>query len=84
MSIATKRGDTGHTSLIGGTRVSKGEMRVEAYGTIDELNSAMGFARSICEDAEVRELAKTIQRELFSLRRTMVARMVMHKVGEKT
>jgi cob(I)alamin adenosyltransferase len=42
-------------------------MRVEAYGTIDELNSAMGFARSICEDSEVGELTKTIQRELFSV-----------------
>jgi cob(I)alamin adenosyltransferase len=49
MSIATKRGDGGQTSLAGGTRVSKGHLRVEAYGTIDELNSAMGFARSICE-----------------------------------
>ncbi|MGH8585153.1 MAG: ATP:cob(I)alamin adenosyltransferase, partial [Gammaproteobacteria bacterium] len=46
MSIATKRGDGGQTGLAGGTRVSKGHLRVEAYGTIDELNSAMGFARS--------------------------------------
>ncbi|MGH8591188.1 MAG: ATP:cob(I)alamin adenosyltransferase, partial [Gammaproteobacteria bacterium] len=65
MSIATKRGDGGQTSLAGGTRVSKGHLRVEAYGTIDELNSAMGFARSICEDPEVREIVKAIQRELF-------------------
>jgi cob(I)alamin adenosyltransferase len=67
MSIATKRGDMGQTSLIGGTRVSKGEMRVEAYGTIDELISVMGFARAICEDAEVRDLTKEIQRELFAV-----------------
>ncbi len=65
MSIATKRGDGGQTSLAGGTRVSKGHLRVEAYGTIDELNSVMGFARSICEDPEVREIVKAIQRELF-------------------
>lgn len=67
MSISTKRGDTGQTSLVGGMRVSKGDLRVEAYGTIDELNSIMGFARSICEDQEVRDQTKAIQRELFSV-----------------
>lgn len=67
MSIATKHGDTGQTSLIGGTRVSKGDLQVEAYGSIDELISVMGFARSICEDAEVRDLTKAIQRELFAV-----------------
>jgi cob(I)alamin adenosyltransferase len=65
MSIATKRGDTGQTGLVGGTRVSKADMRVEAYGTIDELGAQMGFARSICDDEEIRDLAKSIQRELF-------------------
>ncbi len=65
MSISTKRGDDGQTSLIGGRRVSKGDLRVEAYGTIDELISAMGFARSICENVEMRERTKEIQRELF-------------------
>ena len=65
MSIATKHGDKGTTGLIGGERVSKADSRVEAYGTIDELTSVMGFARSICEDAEVRDLTKAIQRELF-------------------
>ncbi|MDT7688547.1 MAG: cob(I)alamin adenosyltransferase [Acidobacteriota bacterium] len=67
MSIATKHGDGGDTGLIGGARVSKADMRVEAYGTVDELGAAMGFARSICEDAEVRELTKAIQRELFTV-----------------
>src|SRR5918997_4460565 len=65
MSIATKAGDGGDTGLIGGERVSKADARVEAYGTVDELGAAMGFARSICDDAEVRELTKAIQRELF-------------------
>ncbi len=65
MSIATKHGDKGTTGLIGGGRVSKADLRVEAYGTIDELGSAMGFARAICEDAGVRDLTKDIQRELF-------------------
>ncbi len=67
MSISTKAGDAGKTGLIGGGRVSKSDPRVEAYGTIDELGAAMGFARSICEDAEVRDLTKEIQRELFSV-----------------
>ena len=52
-SISTKTGDSGQTGLAGGTRVSKGSLRVESYGTVDELTSAMGFARSICDDAEI-------------------------------
>ena len=67
MSIATKRGDSGQTSLPGGVRVSKTDLRVECYGTIDELISQMGFARSICDDREVHDLAKQIQRELFKV-----------------
>jgi cob(I)alamin adenosyltransferase len=67
MSIATKHGDGGDTGLIGGARVSKADLRVEAYGTVDELGAAMGFARSICDDAEVRELTKSVQRELFTV-----------------
>ena len=65
MSIATKGGDTGQTALIGGRRVSKANLRVEAYGTIDELGAQMGFARSICDDKEVHDLTREIQRELF-------------------
>ena len=65
MSIATKRGDAGQTALIGGERVSKAHLRVEAYGTIDELGAQMGFARSICDDQEVNDLTREIQRELF-------------------
>jgi cob(I)alamin adenosyltransferase len=67
MSIATKRGDGGTTGLAGGIRVSKTHPRVECYGTIDELISQMGFARSICQDAEVAERVKTIQRELYKV-----------------
>ena len=65
MSIATKRGDGGQTSLPGGVRVSKTDARVECYGTIDELISTIGFARSITADEEMKTLAKEIQRELF-------------------
>jgi cob(I)alamin adenosyltransferase len=67
MSIATMRGDSGQTSLAGGVRVSKSSIRVEAYGTVDELNASIGFARSICEHPEVAPLARSIQQDLFKL-----------------
>ena len=65
MSISTKRGDAGQTGLAGGIRVSKSCARVEAYGTIDELNASLGLARSICEDANLKTATAAIQRELF-------------------
>jgi cob(I)alamin adenosyltransferase len=67
MSIATKRGDGGQTSLAGGVRVSKTDLRVEAYGTVDELNSVLGFARSICRNKEIATWTEEIQRVLFRL-----------------
>jgi cob(I)alamin adenosyltransferase len=66
-SIATTKGDSGQTGLAGGIRVSKASLRVDAYGNVDELNSTLGFARSICEDAEIAELVKRIQRHLFKV-----------------
>lgn len=65
MSISTKQGDSGETGLVGGKRVSKGHLRVEAYGTLDELGSVLGLARSICTNEKVREATKAIQKELF-------------------
>ncbi len=65
MSIATKRGDGGQTGLAGGIRVSKADLRVEAYGSVDELNCALGFARSICQQKDIAEWTETIQRTLF-------------------
>jgi cob(I)alamin adenosyltransferase len=65
MSIATKGGDGGKTSLAGGLRVSKADLRVESYGTVDELNSALGFARSICTNAEIASAVHEIQKDLF-------------------
>jgi cob(I)alamin adenosyltransferase len=67
VSITTKRGDGGETSLVGGIRVSKGDLRVEAYGTIDELNAALGFARSICTNAELSSWTRDIQKTLFHI-----------------
>ena len=65
MSIATKRGDGGQTGLAGGIRVSKSDLRVEAYGTIDELNTVLGFARSICTNPEIASTVHEIQKTLF-------------------
>ena len=67
MSIATKRGDGGQTGLAGGIRVAKSCLRVEAYGTVDELNSALGVARSQCQDPDLKDRTKLIQRELFRI-----------------
>jgi cob(I)alamin adenosyltransferase len=67
MSIATKLGDSGQTGLIGGSRVSKADSRVEAYGTVDELNAALGFARSLCPDESIRVATEQIQRTLFNV-----------------
>lgn len=66
-SIATKRGDGGQTSLACGTRVSKSSLCVETCGTVDELNSAIGFARSICEDERVCASVLRIQCDLFKV-----------------
>ena len=65
MSIATERGDGGQTSLSGGIRISKAHLRVEAYGTIDELISQLGFARALCQTESIRTHAESIQRALF-------------------
>ncbi len=65
MKIYTKTGDTGQTSLWDGERVQKDSLRVECYGTIDELNATLGMARSIVEDKEMKELLLGIQRKLF-------------------
>jgi cob(I)alamin adenosyltransferase len=61
------RGDAGETSLAGGVRVSKGSLRVETYGTVDELNSSLGLARSICDDAEIAAFTKAVQQNLFKI-----------------
>jgi cob(I)alamin adenosyltransferase len=65
MSIATKRGDGGQTGLAGGIRVSKADLRVESYGSVDELNAFLGFARSICQNKEIATWTEEIQRTLF-------------------
>lgn len=65
MKVYTKKGDKGETSLIGGKRVSKAHARIEAYGTIDELNSFVGLVRDYCSDQAQNELLYKIQNTLF-------------------
>lgn len=61
----TRRGDKGETSLFGPTRVHKDDPRVEAYGTIDELNSALGVVAAVSRDRSVSSKVREIQRMLF-------------------
>lgn len=65
MSISTKKGDSGQTRLIFGEMVSKADLQVEAYGTIDELNSFLGLARAFCDDERTKNILETFQRETF-------------------
>jgi cob(I)alamin adenosyltransferase len=65
MRIYTKTGDDGTTGLFGGSRVDKDSLRVEAYGTVDELNSQLGSARAEALPAELDQLLARIQEDLF-------------------
>ena len=65
--VYTRTGDTGQTSLVGGKRVSKASLRVEAYGDVDELNSMIGLARARSQDQEIDATLSVIQNDLFTL-----------------
>jgi len=67
MKIYTKTGDGGETSLLGGDRVPKDDARVEAYGTVDELNALIGAVRSLSPDPDLDRHLSRVQGELFSL-----------------
>ncbi|MBO0358717.1 cob(I)yrinic acid a,c-diamide adenosyltransferase [Hymenobacter sp. BT186] len=67
MKIYTKTGDKGLTSLIGGTRVPKSSLRIDCYGTVDELNSYIGLLRDQDVNASRRDLLKEIQDRLFTI-----------------
>jgi len=66
MKIYTKKGDQGKTGLIGGTRVSKDDMKIEAYGTVDELNAHIGCLRDSVENKNYSEQLIEIQDRLFT------------------
>src|SRR5947207_9507731 len=67
MSIVTKTGDQGETSLMYGRRVSKDDPRVDAYGSVDELTAALGLARAICDDKFVAEQILAVQKDLIDV-----------------
>jgi cob(I)alamin adenosyltransferase len=67
LKIYTKTGDEGSTSLIGGTKVPKSHLRIESYGTIDELNSHIGLCRDLLGDEASRACLREIQDRLFTI-----------------
>ncbi|GAA4375420.1 cob(I)yrinic acid a,c-diamide adenosyltransferase [Hymenobacter koreensis] len=73
MKIYTRTGDKGLTSLIGGTRVPKSSLRIEAYGTVDELNSWIGLVRDQDVSTPHRPLLKQVQDRLFTIGATLAS-----------
>lgn len=67
MNIYTKTGDSGETSLYGGTRVGKDDRRVRAYGTVDEAGSVLGLIRAMLSYPEIKENVRLMQKKLFIL-----------------
>jgi cob(I)alamin adenosyltransferase len=65
--VYTRTGDEGQTSLVGGARVSKASLRVDAYGDVDELNCVIGLSRARTTDPEIDEVLGVIQNDLFTL-----------------
>jgi len=93
MKIYTKTGDQGTTALYGGTRVNKNHIRIESYGTVDELNSHIGFLRDQKVDARTSASLLKIQNELFTIGAVLATppnkeklksgkdRLAIHRVG---
>lgn len=67
MKIYTKTGDNGTTSLIGGTKVPKSHLRIEAYGTVDELNSHIGLCIDLLADEQGKKILLEVQDRLFTI-----------------
>jgi cob(I)alamin adenosyltransferase len=65
--IYTRTGDSGTTSLIGGTKVPKSHLRIEAYGTVDELNSYLGLCRDLLTEENGRTMLQEVQDRLFTI-----------------
>lgn len=88
MKIYTKKGDQGETSLIGGTRISKSHLRIDAYGTVDELNSYIGWVRDLTGDIVNKEILIEIQDRLFTIGSHLASdpvtsRMVLPQLNEE-
>lgn len=71
--IYTKTGDMGDTALFGGRRVAKSHLRVDAYGTVDELNSFVGWLRDSIENEHIRGVLVQVQHRLFSVGATLAS-----------
>ena len=67
VKIYTKKGDAGQTGLFDGTRVAKSDARIDAYGEVDETNSAIGAARAFLEDEAIDAFLRGIQSDLFAV-----------------
>jgi len=78
--IYTKTGDKGQTSLIGGTRLPKQHVRIEAYGTVDELNSYLGIVRDTITEKETIDFIIYIQDRLFTIGSHLAADPVKNKM----
>lgn len=82
MTIYTRRGDAGTTSLADGTRVDKASTRVEAYGTVDEVNSLVGAARACCGDPVLDDVLHFAQQRLFNCSSSLAT--PLESAGEQT
>lgn len=80
MKVYTKKGDQGTTGLIGGTRILKSSLRIEAYGTVDELNAHVGLLRDLIEGEELPTQLLEIQDRLFTLGSHLAADPVKSKM----
>ncbi len=84
MKIYTKTGDNGQTGLIGGTRVSKSDVRIEAYGTVDELNSFIGMLMCYDSIGTQKEILETIQNKLFVIGSHLATDTSVAQISEKS
>ncbi|MEQ9186760.1 MAG: cob(I)yrinic acid a,c-diamide adenosyltransferase [Cryomorphaceae bacterium] len=80
MKIYTKKGDKGTTGILGGTRLAKHHMRIEAYGTVDELNAFVGALRDAVDAPQHRQDLLRIQEELFTVGSQLAADPVKNKM----
>jgi len=80
LKIYTKTGDKGQTSLLGGTRVPKHNIRIEAYGTVDEVNSWIGLLRDSINDKHVGDILIEVQDRLFTMGSSLASDPAKSKV----
>ena len=82
MKIYTKFGDSGETALYGGTRVGKDAPRIEAIGTVDELNAYIGYAQTLINDTDLSDLLAQIQNHLFAVGADLATPAIHTKAAE--